>query len=220
MAEEKKSFLITCPGQLAFVHAAQKANMSGKYEATLVIKRDHKYFLEHGGPEALKRMQAAVEENVKLAKQKYGPNRVIQKPWRKGSDKGHLSGFRDEDIYITCRTDGLPILIDGRQTPIDRNDPDGVYAGCWAVLKVDCYPWEAKKKETGQPMNWGVSFGLNCIQKIADGERFQHQNTADGMEDIIIEDEATADVAIGEDDADFGFGESEGETTDDVSAMF
>lgn len=45
----------------------------------------------------------------------------------------------------------------------DIIDPDEIYAGCWVRVSLNSFPYDYKG-------NRGVGFGLNNVQKVADGD--------------------------------------------------
>ncbi len=66
-------------------------------------------------------------------------------------------------------------------------DAKEIYAGCYARASVTAFAWEGKKR--------GVSFGLQNIQKLADGEPFSGRGdpTAD-FDPIVPEEIEVADT--------------------------
>lgn len=70
---------------------------------------------------------------------------------------------------------------------VDQNlqdiiDPSEIYAGCWVRVSLGSYPYTYKGN--------GVGFGLNNVQKIADGEPLGGASTAEDdfsvIEDSLI----------------------------------
>lgn len=64
-------------------------------------------------------------------------------------------------IKFKCSVKRRPGVVDAGVKPII--DPSKVYAGCWMIADVDAFAYDKKG-------NKGVSFGLNHVQVIADGE--------------------------------------------------
>lgn len=70
---------------------------------------------------------------------------------------GHEAG----GIFMNLKTKQKPHVVD--QNVQDILDQSEFYAGCWAIASVNAYAYDQKG-------NKGVSFGLNNIQKVADGD--------------------------------------------------
>ena len=67
-----------------------------------------------------------------------------------------------KDMWVmTVRSDRRPQVVDSKLNPI--MDPSEIYSGVYGRVSINAYPY----KYMG---NTGVSFGLNNVQKVADGE--------------------------------------------------
>ena len=71
---------------------------------------------------------------------------------------------------------------DGR--PTELKDPNQLWSGCWGRLLVHPFAYDAEKK------NWGVSFGLDGVQKIKEDERLD--NRVDAAQYLDAELDAAA----------------------------
>lgn len=74
-------------------------------------------------------------------------------------------GYEPGGHFITVHKrveDGRPTLVDERVQPVI--DEAKFYAGCWCAFHIGAFVWENEGK-------WGVSFGLNGVQFVKDGER-------------------------------------------------
>lgn len=153
----------------------------GKYQCELIFDPDTD----------LSVLKAAANE---AAKEKWG-NKVpknLRSPFRDGSaDREDKDGY-EGCIFIGARTKDKPGVVIGR----DRapcTDESEVYGGCFVKASVTAFAYD-------QAGNKGVSFALNNVWKIRDGEPFGSRRNAD-------EEFAGADVdedAFGDDSFEFG----------------
>lgn len=111
---------------------------------------------------AMKAQAAAV------AKEKWGdkmpPN--LRNPFRNGDERN--DPVYAGTIFINASSKQQPQIVGGQIDPLTGklriiDDPSEVYAGCYVIAAVRAYAYDAKG-------NRGVSFGLQALQKIADGE--------------------------------------------------
>jgi hypothetical protein len=106
----------------------------------------------------------------------------LKSPFRDGKEKAHLQGYGEGTIFATASSKQKPGLVDQRVQPII--DRDEFYAGCYARATVTAFAYDQKG-------NKGVAFGLNNVQKIRDGERFDGRTAAtDDFEEVedFVED--------------------------------
>lgn len=82
-------------------------------------------------------------------------------PWRRGEEKGDAKGYGPGKIFINCNSKEAPGVVDRNVQRII--DPSAIYAGCIVVASIMAFTYDTRG-------NRGVSFGLNHLQKIADGE--------------------------------------------------
>ena len=66
-------------------------------------------------------------------------------------------------FYMSVSSKTQPVIVDRMKLPI--TDPMEVYSGCYARVVIRAFAFD-------QAGNKGVSFGLNAVQKLADGESF------------------------------------------------
>lgn len=107
-------------------------------------------------------MKRAMSE---CAREKWGDKipKDLKNPFRDGGEKETI-GYGPETIFITFKTEeknGRPGVVDQQMNRI-INESD-FYPGCYAHATVNPYAWEYMGKS-------GISFGLQNIQKVADGE--------------------------------------------------
>jgi hypothetical protein len=102
------------------------------------------------------------------AQDKWGAKRPgnLWSPFREGDkDRPDTPGYTGM-IYVTASTKedvGRPAIVDQKKNPI--TDASGMYAGCYAKAIVNAFAFDIPAKR-------GVSFGLNAIQFVRDGEAF------------------------------------------------
>lgn len=137
----------------ANVFQAKKNDLSDKMEYSIVA-----LFPKGADLSALK---AAAAEAVKA---KWGgkPPKNLRSPFRTEKQDGSLpDGLEEGAIFMNFKSAQKPGLIDASNQ--DILDPVEFYSGCFARASVRAYVYDNKG-------NSGVSFGLQNIQKLADGE--------------------------------------------------
>lgn len=97
---------------------------------------------------------------------KWGPDvtkwpKGWKSPFKNQGDKDY-DGYVDGAICITAKSKQKPGLVNARNE--DIIDESDFYAGCYARATVRAFAYENKMK--------GIAFGLQNIQKLADGEPF------------------------------------------------
>lgn len=124
-------------------------------------------------PEQTKLLTAMKQALADCAREKWGdklPSK-FKSPWRKGEEKMvdgvYSPGYGPNTVFVTLKTEdknnGLrPGLVDQQKLRI--TDQSLFYAGCYAHATINAYAW------THLFSGSGVSFGLQNVQKIADGE--------------------------------------------------
>ena len=88
--------------------------------------------------------------------------RKLETVWRDGDDDNDRDAPELYDSYYfnaSCKS--APGVIDKDFRPIDPDDPNGFYSGCWGRAEINFFP-----------INYGtpkIAAGLNNIQKMKDG---------------------------------------------------
>jgi len=111
----------------------------------------------------------------------------FKSPFRDGNTKPELEGYKDM-IFVTASSNAdkfpAPGVVDANKQPI--LDQSQVYSGCYMRAVVTCFGYN-------RAGNKGVSFGLNHVQKIRDGEPFSGRGKAeDAFDDSYKGTEAPA----------------------------
>lgn len=94
-------------------------------------------------------------------------NGTIPKNWKNTFRDGDEEADLDKNpeyaghMFMTISNKTRPGVVDAHVQPI--LDPAEVYSGCYARVSMNAFPFSASG-------NKGVSFGLNHVQKLADGE--------------------------------------------------
>lgn len=106
---------------------------------------------------------------AKAARDKWGDNAgkmKLDSPFHDGSEKvdreGNLyDGFGPDVVYVRASSNYQPGLVDANTKPII--DPTAFYSGCYARAEIHAFAYDRNGKR-------GVSFGLDNLQKLRDGE--------------------------------------------------
>ena len=122
-----------------------------------------------------KAAQATAEfQNLKkaasaAAKAKFGdkPPKTMKNPFRSGEEKEGTAGFNDDDVFITVSSKKQPKVVDRKKVDgvfPQITDEERLYPGCYVRASVNAFAYDV---DGGK----GVSFGLNNVQFLDDGER-------------------------------------------------
>lgn len=113
------------------------------------------------------------------AAKKWGPDKAtwpkpLRNPIRANEEKEQKGvlpdGLERGGHFINIKTTIRPGVVDQNVQPI--LDESEFYRGCYAIAQIDAYGYEVKG-------NKGVSFGLQNIQKVADGEPLSGRQRAE-----------------------------------------
>jgi hypothetical protein len=134
-------------------------DLNGKNEYSLVA-----LFKKGEDLTALKKAaEACLVEKLGADKTKWPKN--LKSPFRDQGEKekdGALpAGYEEGAIFLTLKSSQKPGLVDASNQ--DIIDPVEFYAGCYARASIRPYYYDQKG-------NKGIAFGLQNLQKLADGE--------------------------------------------------
>lgn len=106
------------------------------------------------------------------------------------SNKGRAyAGFDDDGYHLKVKANFAPQVVDQSKTPIMSAGPLAsadelaraipaaearVYAGCWCHFYIATFAWD---NAAGK----GVSFNLNAVQLVRDGDRLDGRKDADDI---------------------------------------
>ncbi|USN14447.1 nucleic acid-binding protein [Janthinobacterium phage vB_JliS-Donnerlittchen] len=144
--------------------------------------------------EALKKLALAA------AKEKFGDKLKpdgkgwfvgLRNPLRDGAEKSELDGY-EGCTFASATSKMQPGIVDAQLQRIISEDD--FYSGCYARATVTAYGYD-------KAGNKGVAFGLQNLQKLAEGERFSGRTAAEDDFDSV------------DDFVDGGEGEKQGEAS-------
>jgi len=132
------------------------------------------------GGELRYRVTLLFPKDTDLTKLRNLANAAVLKKWPDKSTRPKLSGpFLDGDEYtyagfpghtfIRLTSKQRPGVVDVNRERINPED-ESMYAGCYAHASVNAFTFN-------KAGNAGVRFGLNNIQKLAEGEPFTGRST-------------------------------------------
>lgn len=125
------------------------------------------------------------EAAFNAAKEKFGEKgkwpKNFKLPFRDGDEKADSKGYAGT-IFVTASSKKRPGIVDQKLN--DILDKEELYAGCYARAVLIAFAYDVSG-------NKGVSFSLQHIQKLRDGEKFSGGKSArdeftavnDGSED-------------------------------------
>lgn len=132
-----------------------------------------------------------------VAVSKFGTDKTkwpkLENPFRDGKEKDY-DGYGDGIVFLTASSKMKPGVVhahagaDGKPEPLTV--PTDFYGGCYARATVNPYYWEFMGKK-------GISFGLQNVQKLKDGEMFGGRAKAE-MDFDAIEPPQGATAVAGE----------------------
>lgn len=183
--EKKKNFVLTPVFRVSFPDIVERSDMSNKYRLQMLFDKD-----------------ADISELVAMAK----AARV--KKWPKGAPKGfqnpfhkvddmdadeRYDGYEDGMVILAASSSYRPGVVDKQRNPIDLEEMDTfLYGGMYARAAIAAFAYDTKG-------NKGVSFGLNAIQIVRDGEPLGSRVSAEeAFADVEDEDYDDPTVDDGE----------------------
>lgn len=154
--------VVTSKVRLSYVHLFEPYSIDGEQDAKfslmlLLPKEDKK------GLEALRNAEKAAAEQGKTSKFGGKIPANLASIIRDGDDFAEDYPEREGHWFlsVTAPANRKPGVVDENVQPI--LDQSEVYSGCYARVSLNAFPYTFGSKK-------GISFGLNHVQKIADGE--------------------------------------------------
>lgn len=177
--------VVTGEVRLSYAHLfephASFENQQPKYSTVILVPKSDKV--------TIKKIQAAQKAALEAGKStKFGG--TIPKNWkntfRDGDEEMDLEKNPEYEgmMFMTISNAQKPGLVDKNVEPI--MDQSELYSGCYARVSMNAFPFSASG-------NKGVSFGLNHVQKLRDGDPFGSITRAEDDFDPI-EDEDDEDL--------------------------
>jgi hypothetical protein len=171
LPDDEGQTAISCVVRLAFVHVAEKhrpkdSNNEPTYNLVGLLPAG-------ADTSALKQIALTAWNKSPYAKTRGNPKFLPVKPQAANAEK--YEGFGMGELYFDAKTKNAVKVFDAQMKDLPV---DAIYSGCWARVKVRAYAYD-------KAGNWGVGFGLQAVQKIADDEKFAGGgNASDGFEAI------------------------------------
>lgn len=157
-----KTKVVTGKVRLSYVHVfepyAGDSDDEEKYSCVLLIpKSDTK---------TLGKIEAAIKAAAEQGKNSKFDGSIpknLQTTLHDGDEEGDLEKNPEYEghMYMSVSSKTKPGIVDADVNPI--LDSTEVYSGCFARVSINAFPYNYKGKK-------GVSFGLNHVQKMADGD--------------------------------------------------
>lgn len=107
----------------------------------------------------------------------------LRMPFRDGNEKGDLKGYKNATVVSASSKEPPGVVDQGRQAILDAN---AFYAGCYARATLIAFAYD-------QMGNRGVSFSLQNLQKLGDGEKFSGRKAAEDDFDEVEDDSDSPD---------------------------
>ena len=154
--------VVTEEVRLSYAHLfeawSNDPEIPAKFSATLLIPKSSK--------KTMAAIKAAIDAATIAGKSRFGDS------WGKKGVKTTLhDGDTEADLetnpeyeghyYMSVSSNTQPGIVDRAVNPI--LDSSEVYSGCFVRVSINAFPYNAKG-------NQGVSFGLNHVQKLRDGD--------------------------------------------------
>lgn len=145
----------------------------GKYGVTMLFDAEARKTVAYKNLLALATAAAKEKFGDKLKSDGNGWFHGLRNPIRNGDEKSELDGY-EGCMFASATTKMQPGVVDAQLNRIisDAPDIDGFYSGCYARATVTAYGYD-------KAGNKGVAFGLQNLQKLADGEPFSGRARAE-----------------------------------------
>lgn len=180
--------VVTGEVRLSYVHLfepfANDPDQQPKYSCVIVIPKSDKA--------TLRAIRAAQKEAAEAGKSKFGgkvPNN-LKTTLHDGDEEADLERNPEYEgcYYMSISSKTQPGIVDRSKMPI--MDASEVYSGCYARVAMGAFAYNTSG-------NRGVSFGLNHVQKLRDGEPLggitRAEDEFDDLDDVL-DDEADDDL--------------------------
>lgn len=119
------------------------------------------------------------------AKEKWGdkPPKNLKSPFRKGDEDREDKDGYEGAVFIGARSKDKPGVVVGPDR-LPCADPSEVYGGCFVKASVTAFAYDTNG-------NKGVSFALNNVWKIRDGEPFgSRRNAEEEFGNVEVDEDA------------------------------
>ena len=178
--------VVTGKVRLSYVHVfepfSNNPDQEAKYSCVLLIPKSDKV--------TLKKLLAAQQAALENGKAKTF-NGTIPKNWKNtlhdGDEDADLERNPEYEgcMFMSVSSKTKPGVVDRDLNPI--LDSTEVYSGCYARVSINAFAFNTQG-------NKGVSFGLNHIQKMADGDFLGGRSRAEDDFEALGDDEDASDL--------------------------
>ena len=172
--------VVTGEVRLGYVHLFEPYSMNGdtdkaKYSCVILIPKSDRTTLAK-----LEKARQAAAEAGKQSKFNGKIPANLHSTLRDGDEEGDLEKNPEYEghMFMSVSSVGKPGVVDRALNPI--MDSSEVYSGCYARVSLNAFPYNYMGKK-------GISFGLNHVQKLRDGEflggRTRAEDDFDALDD-------------------------------------
>lgn len=171
--------VVTGTVRLSYVHLfeahSQDSDQDAKFSCVILIPKSDK--------QTLSKIDAAFKAAAEQGKNSKFDGKMpanLATTLHDGDEEGDLEKNPEYEghMYMSISSKTQPGIIDSAVNPI--LDSTEVYSGCYARVSMNAFPYNYKGKK-------GVSFGLNHVQKVRDGDflggRSRAEDDFDPIED-------------------------------------
>lgn len=154
--------VVTGTVRLSYVHLfepyAQDSDSEEKYSCVILIPKSDKT--------TLKKIKAAIDAAAEQGKHSKFDGKIpanLVTTLHDGDEEGDLEKNPEYEghMFMSISSKTKPGIVDQDVNPI--MDSTEVYSGAFARVSINAFPYNYKGKK-------GVSFGLNHVQKVKDGD--------------------------------------------------
>lgn len=176
-----KTKVVTGKVRLSYVHLFERykgedEEGEGKYSCTILIPK--------GDTVTLGKIDEAIKAAAEAGKTKHFDGRVpanLKTTLHDGDDEDVLAKNPEYAgcMYMSITSKTKPGVVDKDRQHI--MDSEEIYSGAYAIVSMNAFAYSAKG-------NKGVSFGLNHVMKVADGDFLGGRSRAeDDFADVQVE---------------------------------
>lgn len=173
--------VVTGKVRLSYVHLfepySNQPDQEEKYSCVLLIPKSDKA--------TLKKLRAAIDAAAEAGRNtKFNGSipKNLKTTLRDGDEEGDLDKNPEYEghMFMSVNSKTRPGIVDKDVNPI--LDSTEVYSGCYARVSINAFAYNTQG-------NRGISFGLNHVQKIADGDYLGGRSRAEDDFDSFEDDE-------------------------------
>lgn len=180
MAEAKKTdaaSVITGEVRLSYVNLlsprpAEEEGEKAKYGCTLLVPKSDKA--------TIAKINKAIEAAKEVGKSKWGGKipKTMKITFRDGDEEKDLDDAPEYEghMFMSVTSNNKPGIVDRQVNPL--TDEDEVYSGMYARVSIKAAPFDYNGTK-------GITFYLNHVQKMRDGENLTGRTKAEDVFDVL-----------------------------------